>query len=277
MGVEAEPALNGPAVDNGRSRTMSNCDPIEHFDPLQGMSAAEAVRFLSRRALKGALATLDQTSGHPYASLVTIATEPDGTPLFLISRLALHTQNLARDARASLLIEASAASGDPLAGGRATLIGSVRPTASPTARRRFLARHPEAEMYAGFADFSFFALDIERAHFVGGFGRIVDLAAADIRLDTVEVAALAEAEPDIVAHMNADHAAAVELYATALCAAASGPWRMTGIDAEGLDLMCGGVPLRLPFAKRIASAEEARQELVGLAAEARRKGAERGA
>ena len=137
-------------------------------------TAAEA-REIVRAALKGALASLLAPSGHPYASLLLVATEPDGAPVFLISKLALHTKNLAADARCSLLIDATGTDADPMAGARITLIGEARPTTSTTARARFLARHPAAAGYADFPDFSFYAFDIASAHFIGGFGRIVDL------------------------------------------------------------------------------------------------------
>ena len=131
-----------------------------------------------RTALKGSLATFDHETRHPYASLVLIATEPDGSPILLLSRLARHTQNLERDPRASLLLDATDGLGDPLAGGRVTLLGDVRPSTSLSARERFLARHPSAQAYAGFADFSFYQLGLSTAHFIGGFGRIIDLPAA---------------------------------------------------------------------------------------------------
>ena len=234
-----------------------------------GAQSAAAARLLVRVALKASLATLDRQSGHPYASLVTVATDPDGTPLLFISKLALHTQNLAADPRASLLFDGTSATGDPLAGGRVTLIGRAEPTQSPSAKRRFLARHKHAEMYASFPDFAPYALELERAHFIGGFGRIVDLARSDLLLDLAGAEALGAAEPEIVAHMNDDHAGAIELYATELCRAPGGPWRMTGIDAEGCDIVCDGEARRVLFASRVTSPAEARQELVRLAAEAR--------
>lgn len=239
------------------------------MEPLSDTPPPLIARRLLRTALKGALATLDRRSGHPYASLVTLATEPDGAPLMLISKLALHTQNLAADARASLLIDGTSASGDPLAGGRVTFIGRAEPTGSPTARGRFLARHPHAEGYAGFPDFAFYSLKLEGAHFIGGFGRIVDLAPSDLLLDLSGAEALVAAESDIVAHMNEDHAGALELYATELCGAPGGPWRMTGIDPEGCDIVCDGETCRVLFGGRITSPGEARQELVRLAEEAR--------
>src|SRR5215813_7020018 len=162
---------------------------------------AVAARHILRTALKGALATLDQGTGHPYASLVLIATEPDGSPILLISRLARHTRNLKADARASLLCDASNGLGDPLAGGRLTLIGEARPSLSASALGRFLARHPAAQVYAGFADFSVYQLEVAGAHFVGGFGKIIDLAGADV-LSDVAAAALLAAASDITEHMN---------------------------------------------------------------------------
>ena len=130
-----------------------------------------------------------------------------------------------------------------------------RPT-STTARARFLARHPAAAGYADFPDFSFYAFDITSAHFIGGFGRIVDLPRDDLLIDVAGAEALSEREDDIVGHMNEDHADAIELYATRLLGAAPGAWRMTGIDPEGCDLVLGARALRLPFDTRITTARK---------------------
>lgn len=226
-------------------------------------------RCMVRAALKGALATVQKGSGHPYASLVLTATDADGTPVLLISKLALHTQNLAADARASLLIDATGTAADPMEGARITLIGEAQPTASPTARARFLARHPAAAGYADFPDFGFFALSVQSAHYIGGFGKIVDLPASDLIVSLSGAEGLVASEVDIVSHMNEDHADAIELYATRLLGAAPGAWRMTGIDPEGCDLVLGSKALRLPFASRITNANEARAELVRLVGVAR--------
>lgn len=222
-----------------------------------------------RSALKGALATVHKDTGHPYASLVLTATDCDGSPILLISKLALHTQNLAGDSRASLLIDATGTEASPMEGARITLIGEVAPVESETARARFLARHPSAAGYAGFPDFTFFTLKPARAHFIGGFGRIVDLEAEDLLLSLDDVAGLIEAEVGIVSHMNEDHADAVELYATKLMGAPAGAWQMTGVDPEGCDLVWGARALRVPFATRITNAGEARAELVRLVGVAR--------
>lgn len=239
--------------------------------PLPGatLTPAEDARRIVRTCLKASLATLDRQNGHPYASLVTVATDIAGRPLMLISRLALHTQNLLNDARASLLFDATAADADPLAGGRVTVSGRVNPTQDAATTRRFLARHPEAAGYAAFSDFAFFSLGVERAHYVGGFGRIVSLMGPDILTDLSGADSLVAAESEIVDHMNEDHAATVQLYATHLLGAKPGAWRVTGIDPEGCDIVRPGDALRLPFQDRVTTPEAIRVEFQRLAALAR--------
>ncbi len=230
-------------------------------------------RALIRRALKASLATMDAATNYPYGSLITLGTDPSGAPVFFISGLARHTKNLLTDARASVLVDGTGALGDPLQGARVTLFGRAEQAADETVRRRFLARHQEAEFYAGFPDFSFWRLNVEGGHYIGGFGRIVDLAPADLLVEMRDAAALTTAEPDILAHMNQDHPDAIQLYATALAGAAPGPWRMTGIDPQGCDLVYDGQAIRIPFAALIATPGEARAELVRLTNEARARAA----
>jgi heme iron utilization protein len=249
--------------------------------------AAADARTLVRQALKAALATLDRgapvrgadhppgnpsgaTPGHPYVSLVTVAAMPDGRPVLLLSGLALHTQNLQADARASLLFDAASLAGDPLAGGRVTLIGRMV-AAAPAARERFLNRHPAARQYADFGDFAFYELAVERAHFIGGFGRIVRLTGAQMVNAVDDAAALVAAEADIIAHMNADHAAALNLYATHAGAppAPGSNWRLVGCDPEGLDLLNGEHALRVAFDQRVTKPDACRHVLARMAATAR--------
>jgi putative heme iron utilization protein len=234
-----------------------------------GAEPAAAARRLLRTALKGSLATLAHDSGHPYASLVLVATAADATPILLLSQLALHTRNLERDRRASLLITAASADGDPMAASRLTLMGEARRTAAEAARRRYLARHPAAAGYAAFADFVVYALDICRAHFIGGFGRIVDLPREALLAPTDDAAALLAAEPEILAHMNEDHADAIALMAERLADGAPGPWRMAGIDPDGVDLLHCSNALRIAFPRRVRSPLEARAMLSLLARRAR--------
>ena len=241
--------------------------PAPDFDP------KSVAKTLLRATRAGTLATIDRNTGHPFASLVNVATDSDGAPLILISRLSTHTANLEADGRAALLF-ASAGKGDPLAYPRLTLIGSFVRVPRENGRearlrRRFLARHPKSELYAGFADFSFWRLDAVSAHLNGGFARAADLKAADVLTDITGAENLIEAEESAVAHMNADHADAVRLYATKLLHGEEAPWRLTGLDPEGLDLASGDRTLRLPFPQRVTTAEELRRVVVELAKKAR--------
>ena len=235
-------------------------------------SPVAAARRILRLAATGALATLD-AGGAPFASLVTTATTAAGEPILLLSRLAMHTKNLGRDPRASLLLIAPRGEGgDPLAGARLSVSGEVVGDDSPATRRRFLARHEEAAAYAGFADFAFYRLAVREAHLVAGFGRIVDITAADLLVDCDDAAGLIDVEESAVAHMNADHGEALKLYATRLCSMADGAWIATGVDPDGLDLRAGAVRARLDFPESVRSAGELRATLVKLGEEARRRG-----
>src|SRR6476620_5370400 len=231
--------------------------------PSKAELAADA-RGLARRALKASLATIASGSNCPYASLSTTATEASGAPIFLISGMAQHTK-LAQDPRASILFDGTGAAGDPLQGARVTLLGRAEKVVDEAVKRRFLARHPEAAFYADFPDFAFWRLQVEGAHPVGGFGRIVDLAPTELLVATDGAEDLLAAEPRIIEHMNEDQADAVRLYATRLDGGPEGFWRMSGIDPEGCDLICEGDARRIRFAAPIATPGEARKELVRLA------------
>jgi len=268
MAEAQTPAAAAPLPGSMPKRLPENA-PAPDFDP------KSIAKTLLRSIRAGALATIDRNSGHPFASLVNMATDVDGSPLILISRLATHTANLEQDGRASVLL-ASGGRGDPLAHPRLTLLGSfarlTREDADETrARRRFLARHPKSELYAGFADFAFWRLQVVSAHLNAGFARAADLTAADVLTDISGAGDLIAAEAGAVAHMNDDHAEAVRLYARNLLDGEDGPWRLTGLDPEGLDLALGDATLRLAFAHRVATAEELRKVVVDLAKEARTK------
>jgi hypothetical protein len=149
------------------------------------------------------------------------------------------------------------------------LMGVAAKTESADARRRYLARQPEAEAFVGFGDFAFYEIKLRGAHLVAGFGRIVDLAPADLLIDLSGAEALMAAEPEVVAHMNQDHAETCRLYATKLLGAADGDWRCVGCDPDGLDLQSGRTGLRLPFPQRVAQPGVLRQVLKQLADAAR--------
>jgi len=238
--------------------------PMSKPKPQVSPEATTAARNLLRSAGQGALATLDRHTGHPHASLVATATEPDGTPLLLISRLAVHTQNLIEDQRASLLLTGAETDGDPLAAPRITLIGTAAPTSSQTARRRFLARHPLASSYAGFADFHFYSLLLDRAHYVGGFGRIIDMNPLMLLEETGDASTLVDAEASLADEINRTHAADLAGMAARFGGAAGRDWKLIGVDPGGIDLLGGQRVLRIDFAERVCDAEAARTAILRL-------------
>jgi putative heme iron utilization protein len=251
MGFAADQITSDPVIMRDRA----------DFDPIR---TARQLLFEARSAT---LATL-LPGGAPYASLVTVATSVDAAPILLLSRLARHTTNILVDARVSLLI-AERSNGEPLESARLSLIGSIAQSDDPIARRRFIARHPSASEYAQFSDFAFWRLEVAGAHLVAGFGRIVDLAPADLMNKLDDAGALIAAEEDALAHMNADHQDAIELYATRLLGEVPGAWRMVGIDPAGCELILGKTVRRLDFPHRVTTPDALRKTLVDLAQKAR--------
>ncbi len=229
---------------------------------------AAAARALVRSTPRAALGTLLQVAeGAPYVSLANVATDHDGAPVLLLSDLADHTFNLAADPRASLLFDGSGEREDPLAGERVTVQGRLSRSDEPRHRRRYLARHPGAAMYADFKDFNFYCMAVERAHLVAGFGRIHWLEASALLVEPAPV--LIARETDIILHMNDEHPDAIDAYAQGLLGLSGDGWRLTGVDPEGCDLRRGHRVARLGFARRVTDAESARAELVRLVGSAR--------
>ena len=213
-------------------------------DPAAAKAAAvmDAKRLL-RLARTGALATLDE--GRPLTTLVGVASDWDGAPLFVMSQLSRHTRNLDSDPRVSLLLTSEGGRGDPLNHPRVTLNGSVSRREGRDGRERYVQRNPKAKLYIDFADMSLRRLEVERVHFNGGFGRADPLTPADL-LTPGDVSALAAKEAELL-----DRVAALGDAALArLAGADSGRrvWRPVGLDAEGLDLAAGGEAARVDFA-----------------------------
>lgn len=233
---------------------------------------------IARRILRAlpmaALATrAAATDGWPYASLVALATGHDGMPVLLLSRLSDHTRNLDADDRASLLLDNTSGLANRMAGERLTLQGHVRPLDEEhrePLRRRYLARHPGAAAYEGFADFAYRGFTITRAHLIGGFAKAYWLDAREFMPRLPAGYALEAAEPGILAHMNDDHRDAIDHYARTLAGRAGDGWRMSGIDLEGIDLRRSGETARVGFDAPVHDAASARAALVALAERARR-------
>jgi len=237
--------------------------------------ARALARQLMRATAVASLGTLLQ-DGSPLASLSSVATDMDGSPVLLVSRLSGHTANLLADARCSLLF-ARGGKGDPLAHPRISVAARARPVERDGAegrriKRRFLARQPKAQLYVDFPDFLFMRMDVLGASLNGGFGKAYELTPADLLTDLSGAEALAAAEDEILLHMNEDHADAVSLYATALAGREPHPWRMISLDPDGFEVAHGQELARIAFAERVSTPEAARMALVGLAKAARAAG-----
>ncbi|TMJ58468.1 MAG: DUF2470 domain-containing protein [Alphaproteobacteria bacterium] len=211
------------------------------MQPTADFDAGRLARSLLRRSRQGALATLMTGSGDPYCSLVNVATHPDGSPILLISRLAVHTRNILDDSRVSLMLD-ERAEGDPLEGSRIMLMGRAEEAVASDEdilRRRYLNTHPSAERFVEFQDFSFYRIRPSAIHLVAGFGRIVDLKPEQFLTDISDAGALLQSEQEAIEHINSDHRDTNSLYATKLLGAEAADWRCAGCDPDGLDLQAG--------------------------------------
>ncbi len=223
----------------------------------EAFSPVATARRLVRGARTAAMSTLARRTGHPFGSLVTVACEPDGSPIVLLSTLAAHSRNLAEDPRASLLF-VEGTIGDPQQGGRVTLTGRIeRIGEDAEARRRYLTRNPDAGLYAGFADFAFFRLELEDCHLVAGFGRAMRVRREDFLVDTGAAGALIAAESALLASLGETP---TRIAALALGHGGdAGAWTVTGIDPAGFDLAttddAGRRFLRVTFAAPVETPE----------------------
>jgi heme iron utilization protein len=202
----------------------------------------------------------------PYALL------EDASPLFLISGMAIHTQNVLADPRASLLVMQSGSGSDPLGSPRATLLGSATRVESTDAIRSvYLERHPSSKYWIDFSDFSFFRLDVSEIYFVGGFGVMGWVAAADYR--AAEADPLAPFAAGIMEHMNSDHADALREITRHFGALDAEEATMVSCDRLGFVVRArtadGMKGTRIQFAEPVTSREEARRVLVAMARAAR--------
>ena len=201
-------------------------------------SHAERIRTLISLTSVGTLSTLSRKHpGFPFGSLMPFALDPTGRPLFLISNMAMHTQNLKADPRCSLFVGQANADGDPLGTARATLIGraeSVPASELPSVRETYLARHENSRYWVDFSDFSFFRLQPVDLYYVGGFGVMGWVEAREYQDASPDP--LAGAAPGILAHMNADHVDAMILLARSHAGVEATEATMTSVDRLGFTL-----------------------------------------
>jgi len=204
------------------------------------------------------------------------ALDEKGRPVFLISTMAMHTQNLQADPRASLLVTQPDAAGDPLGASRVTLVGNVLPMPEPDvaeARKVYLARYANSKNWVDFEDFSFYRMEVMDVYYVGGFGVMGWVSASEY--DHGQPDPLADVATDIIEHMNADHADALKLIARAFAGIESQGASMTSVDRLGFHLRLktpdGPRSARIAFSREVGSAAEARSVLIEMVAQARLK------
>ena len=229
---------------------------------------AERARTLACRMRVGTLSTLSRKrTGWPYGSLMPYAPDERGNPLFLISSMAVHTQNLEADPRASLLICDVREQEDTLGSPRLTLMGEVKKVAAaqlPQIRESYLKRYENARHWVDFGDFAFYRMDIADVYFVGGFGVMGWVSAAEY--GSAQADPLADAAPAIISHMNQDHSAALLALAQAFGAGDARQAVMTSVDRLGFEVrLQTGERVsgkRIPFPQEVRSAAQARTVLI---------------
>jgi heme iron utilization protein len=238
-------------------------------------SHAERVRTLVSLTSVGTLSTLSRKHpGFPFGSLMPYALDSAGRPIFLISNMAMHTQNLQADSRCSLFIGQHLPDGDPLGASRATLIGHAERLGedeSASARQIYIGRHENARYWADFSDFHFYRFELVDLYYVGGFGVMGWVEASEYETATPDP--LAEAAPGILAHMNADHVDAMVLLARSQAQLEATTAAMTGVDRLGFLLRlqtAGGMKgLRINFPREASYPQEVRSMLVEMVRQAK--------
>lgn len=236
---------------------------------------AERARTLVHMGRIGSLSTLSRKQqGFPFGSVMPYGLDDQGHPIFLISTMAMHTQNVHTDPRASLLVTQPDASGDPLGASRVTLLGNVLPVPEsevPEARKLYLARYANSKYWVDFEDFAFYRMDVVDVYFVGGFGVMGWVAASEYYQGQPDP--LADAATGIIQHVNADHADALILLAKKFAGLESQEAVMTSVDRLGFQVRLktqeGVRGTRIPFLREVRNPGEVRNVLIEMVAQAR--------
>ncbi len=247
----------------------------QDLPPVAEPSFAERARTLLYCGSVGSLSTMSRKQpGFPFGSVMPYALDAQGRPLFLISSMAMHTQNLQADPRASLLVTQAEAATDPLGASRVTLVGNVSVMPDPevgAAREAYLRRHANSKYWVDFEDFAFYRMQVVDVYYVGGFGVMGWVAADDyVR---AEADPLADAAASIIEHMNADHADALVLLTRALAGIDAQEALMTSVDRLGFHVRLktgeGIRGRRIAFPRAVNTPEETREVLVEMVRQAR--------
>jgi putative heme iron utilization protein len=235
-------------------------------------SLAERARTLVSLARIGSLSTHSRkVAGFPFGSVMPYAADALGRPVIFISSMAMHTQNLGQDARASLLITQPESSGDPLGAARVTLLGTAEEVPAEQVRELYLARYENAKYWQEYSDFAYRRLEISSVYFIGGFGVMGWVAAEEY--SGARPDPLAETAPEILRHMNADHADALLAVACRFTGESATEAAMTAVDRLGFHVRLktgdGFLGRRVAFPREVRNQDEARTILIEMVREAR--------
>lgn len=252
--------------------TRQHAGPGPAASDVPELSLAERGRTLVSLARTGSLATHSRKlPGFPFGSMMPYATDNLGRPVFFISSMAMHTQNLQQDMRASLLVTQPDVSGDPLGAARLTLLGTATETPAAEVRDLYLSRHENAKYWQDYSDFAYYRLEVTGIYFIGGFGVMGWISPEDYR--SAQPDPLAEAGPGIIQHMNTDHADALVLIARQFAGETADEAIMTAVDRLGFHLkLRSGVRMhgrRIAFLHEVRSTGDARSVLVEMVRQAR--------
>jgi len=240
-------------------------------------SFAERARTLVYLGRMGSLSTLSgKQPGFPFGSVMPYGLDEYGRPVFLISTMAMHTQNLQTDPHASLLVTQAGGDGDPLGAARVTLLGNVRPVEQSeiaAARKLYLASYPNSQYWVDYEDFSFYRMEVIDVYYVGGFGVMGWIPAPEY--ERARPDPLAGAAAEILGHMNTDHREALVQLAREFADIEAQEAAMTSVDRLGFHLRLktgdGVRGTRIAFLREVNDSAEARKVLVEMVQRARHR------
>ncbi len=238
-------------------------------------SFSERARTLMYLGRIGSLSTVSRKQpGFPFGSVMPYALDANRRPIFLISSMAMHTQNLQADPRASLLVTQPDASGDPLGASRVTVIGNVLTIPKPEvpdARTLYLEHYANSKYWVDFEDFSFYRMDVLDVYYVGGFGVMGWVQASDY--GQAQPDPLADSAVGIIEHMNTDHKDALILLVKACAGIVAQEAAMTSVDRLGFHVRLktaeGMKGARIAFLREVNNPGEVRKVLVEMVHQAR--------
>jgi len=262
-------------MTSSSARKHAGPGPATDRPPIPEPTFAERARTLAYLGRMGSLSTLSRKQpGFPFGSVMPYRLDDHGRPIFLISTMAMHTQNLQADPHASLLVTQQDTEGEPLGASRVTLLGNVLPLPKAElaeARKLYLERHANSKYWVDFEDFSFYRMDVVDVYYVGGFGVMGWVSASDY--DRSQPDPLADSMSEIIQHMNADHKDALVLLARTFAHIDSMEGSMTAVDRLGFhvrlktaEAMRGA---RIAFLREVSTPAETRKVLVEMVQQAR--------